>query len=223
MYLNIDLKNVEKEEVREVLKSIGVAFKEFNSPLEMFLEEEAEFRLDNLLRDCKDDDSFLLEEDIELLNKEEERKVVVRDIASEYFDNEIFDYDMLDNIRDRVVEEFLNKTYKADLYISKEDLREINIKLSIDDISKLEEEYVDGVKIESDYREVIGVVEFARKGCKMELVLCSGQTNYWLEADLITDYYLEYTTEPFFELEENDTIEMSNRNNTTFILNVKVK
>ena len=223
MYLNIDLKNVEKEEVREVLKSIGVAFKEFNSPLEMFLEEEAEFRLDNLLRDCKDDDSFLLEEDIELLNKEEERKVVVRDIASEYFDNKIFDYDMLDNIRDNIVEEFLNKTYKADLYISKEDLREINIKLSIDDISKLEEEYVDGVKIESDYREVIGVVEFARKGCKMELVLCSGQTNYWLEADLITDYYLEYTTEPFFELEENDTIEMSNRNNTTFILNVKVK
>lgn len=189
----------------------------------MFLKEEAEFRLESLLDDCFSYGSFLLEEDIELLNKEEERKVVVRDIASEYFDNKIFDYDMLDNIRDNIVEEFLNKTYKADLYISKEDLREINIKLSIDDISKLEEEYVDGVKIESDYREVIGVVEFARKGCKMELVLCSGQTNYWLEADLITDYYLEYTTEPFFELEENDTIEMSNRNNTTFILNVKVK
>ena len=223
MYLNIDLKNVKKEEVREVLKNIGVAFEEFNSSLEMFLKEEAEFRLESLLDDCKDDDSFLIEEDIKLLNKEEERKSVVRDIASEYFDSEIFDYDMLDNIRDRVVEEFLNKTYKADLYISKEDLREINIKLSIDDISKLEEEYVDGVKIESDYREVIGVVEFARKGCKMELVLCSGQTNYWLEANLITNYYLEYTTEPFFELEENTSIEMTNRYNTTFVANIKTK
>lgn len=223
MYLNIDLKSVEKEEVREVLKNIGVVFEEFDSSLEMFLEEEAEFRLENLLDDCKDDDSFLLEEDIELLNKEEERKIVVRDIASEYFDSEIFDYDMLDNIRDRVVEEFLNKTYKADLYISKEELREINVKLSIDDISELEDEYVDGVKIESDYREVIGVVEFARKGCKLELVLCSGQTNYWLEANLITDYYLEYTTEPFFELEEDSSIEMTNRYNTTFVSNIKVK
>ena len=223
MYLNIDLKNVKKEEVREVLKNIGVAFKEFDNSLEMFLEEEAEFRLENLLDDCKDDDSFLIEEDIKLLNKEEERKSVVRDIASEYFDSEIFDYDMLDNIRDRVVEEFLNKTYKADLYISKEDLREINVKLSIDDISKLEEEYVDDVKIESDYREVIGVVEFARKGCKLELVLCSGQTNYWLESNLITDYYLEYTTEPFFELEEDSSIEMINRYNTTFVANIRVK
>ena len=223
MYLNIDLKNVKKEEVREVLKNIGVAFEEFNSSLEMFLEEEAEFRLENLLDDCKDDDSFLIEEDIKLLNKEEERKIVVRDIASEYFDSEIFDYDMLDNIRDRVVEEFLNKTYKADLYIPKEELREIKIKLSIDDISELEDEYIDGVKIESDYREVIGVVEFARKGCKLELVLCSGQTNYWLEANLITNYYLEYTTEPFFELEENTSIEMTNRYNTTFVANIKTK
>lgn len=223
MYLNIDLKNVKKEEVREVLKNIGVAFEEFNNPLEMFLKEEAEFRLESLLDDCFSYGSFLLEEDIELLNKEEERKVVVRDIASEYFDNEIFDYDMLDNIRDRVVEEFLNKTYKADLYISKEELREINVKLSIDDISELEDEYVDDVKIESDYREVMGVVEFARKGCKLELVLCSGQTNYWLEANLITDYYLEYTTEPFFELEEDSSIEMTNRYNTTFVANIKVK
>ena len=130
---------------------------------------------------------------------------------------------MLDNIRDNIVEEFLNKTYKADLYISKEDLREINIKLSIDDISKLEEEYVDGVKIESDYREVIGVVEFARKGCKLELVLCSGQTNYWLEANLYSNYYVLYTTEPFFELEENTSIEMTNRYNTTFVANIKTK
>ena len=223
MYLNIDLKNVEKEEVRKILKSIGVVFKEFNNPLEMFLEEEAELRLESLLDCCEDDDSFLIEEDVELLNKEEERKTIVKNIASEYFNDEILDYDMLDNIRDRVVEEFLNKTYKADLHISKEKLREINVKLSIDDISELRDKSVDGVKIELDYREVIGVVEFARKGCKMELVLCSGQTNYWLEANLVTDYYLECTTESFFELEENDTIKMSNRNNTTFILNVKVK
>lgn len=189
----------------------------------MFLKEEAEFRLESLLDYCKDDDSFLIEEDIELLNKEEEREAVVKNIASEYFNNEILDYDTLDDIRDRVVEEFLSKTYKSDLYISKEELKEINVKLSIDDISKLEEEYVDGVKIESDYREVIGVVEFARKGCKMELVLCSGQTNYWLEANLITNYYLEYTTEPFFELEENTSIEMTNRYNTTFVANIKTK
>ena len=57
----------------------------------------------------------------------------------------------------------------------------------------------------------------------MELVLCSGQTNYWLEANLITNYYLEYTTEPFFELEENTSIEMTNRYNTTFVANIKTK
>lgn len=223
MYLNIDLKNVKKEEVRKVLENVGVAFKEFNSPLEMFLEEEAEFRLKNLL-DCNpSDDSFLVEEDIELLNKDEERKILVKDIAESYFNSEIFDYDKLDNIRDEVVEMFLEKTYKSDLYISKEKLREINVKLSIDDISELEDEYVDNVKIEPGYREVIGVAEFDRKGCKLELKLCSGRTNYWLEANLITGYCLEYTTEPFFELEEDSVIEITSRHNTTFIADIKVK
>lgn len=223
MYLNIDLKNVKKEQVREVLENIGVTFEEFNTSLEMFLKEEAEFRLENLLGDSYFNGSdFLTEEDVELLSEKYE-DAMVKDIASEYFDSEIFDYDMLDDIRDKVVKEYLDKTYEVDLYISKEDLREINIKLSVDDISELETEYIEDVKIETDYREIVGVVDFDREGCKAELVLCSGQTNYWLEANLIIDGAYYQTTEPFFEIEENEVIEMNGKNNSTFLVNIKVK
>lgn len=223
MYLNIDLKGVKKEQVREVLKNIGVTFEEFNTSLEMFLKEEAEFRLENLLANNYFNDSdFLTEEDVELLSEKYE-EAMVKDIASEYFNSEIFDYDMLDDIRDKVVKEYLDKTYETDLYISKEDLKEINIKLSVDDISELETEYIEDVKIETDYKEVIGAVDFDREGCKVELVLCSGQTNYWLEANLIINGTYYQTTEPFFEIEENEVIEMNGKNNSTFLVNIKIK
>lgn len=112
MYLNIDLKNVKKEEVREVLKNIGVAFEEFNTPLEMFLKEEADFRLQNLLDGCAEGNEFLSKEEIELLNSKEEREAVVEEIANEYFNKEIFDYDYMDDIRDNAVREYINNVYQ---------------------------------------------------------------------------------------------------------------
>lgn len=226
MYLKINVSDEKREEVKEALRNIGVIFEEFDAPLKMFYQEEAEYRLDSFL----DDENYIKElnltkEELDSLKKGELRKEVVKYVSHEYSnDDYILNSDSLENISEEALENSLIRTYENNIYISKEEMHEIKTKLAVDDISKLESNYIDGVKIETDSMKSIQTVVFNRKSTnyRMELILCSGQTNYWLEIRLCDGYVIEkHTSEPFFDLDFEDELIMKNEYGSTFIAHIK--
>lgn len=89
MILKIETTNEQEELLKNFLKENNIEFETYLSPLHMFFEEEAEFRI-----------RLNYEDKIE--NKEELDKLIEEhsaDLAASLFDNEyIFDYDLMDEL-----------------------------------------------------------------------------------------------------------------------------
>ena len=89
MILKIETTNEQEELLKNFLKENNIEFETYLSPLHMFFEEEAEFRI-----------RLNYEDKIE--NKEELDKLIKEhsaDLAASLFDNEyIFDYDLMDEL-----------------------------------------------------------------------------------------------------------------------------
>lgn len=98
MYIKItDKNNMSNKEIEELLKSKGIEFDTYLTPLSIFYNEEADFRID-----LNFDDEYSEEE----LDKIKES--CVDDIADRFMDSEyIIDGDLLDEITREVVEDYI--------------------------------------------------------------------------------------------------------------------
>lgn len=89
MILKIETTNEQEELLKNFLKENNIEFETYLSPLHMFFEEEAEFRI-------------RLNYENKIENKEELDKLIEEhsaDLAASLFDNEyIFDYDLMDEL-----------------------------------------------------------------------------------------------------------------------------
>ena len=116
--------------------------------------------------------------------------------------------------------------YEKNLYLSNDYIKEIQIKLSIDDIAELKDDYIKGIKIKTDDKKIIDSVYFETdyNNYTMKLILCSGQTNYWLEICLYDDNNTDiFISEPFFDLNFNDELIAENKYGSIFKIYIKMK
>ena len=99
MYIKItDKNNMSNKEIEELLKSKGIEFDTYLTPLYMFYSEEADFRID-----LNFDDEYSEEE----LNKIKES--CADDIVDRFMDSEyVIDGDLLDEITREVVEDYID-------------------------------------------------------------------------------------------------------------------
>lgn len=95
MILNIETTNEQEELLKNFLKENNIEFETYLSPLHMFFEEEAEFRIRLNYAD-------------KIENKEELDKLIEKhsaDLATSLFDNEyVFNFDLMDELTREVVE-----------------------------------------------------------------------------------------------------------------------
>lgn len=95
MILNIETTNEQEELLKNFLKENNIEFETYLSPLHMFFEEEAEFRIRLNYAD-------------KIENKEELDKLIEKhsaDLAASLFDNEyVFNFDLMDELTREVVE-----------------------------------------------------------------------------------------------------------------------
>ena len=106
---NFNWKN--KEDIENALKSIVVEFKQYNSSLEEFFDEEADYRLEMYL-DSIDEDEYPTET-LELIKSQEAMKDIYNLIAERYLGDEyIFDYDRMDNTVYHCINEYISNISK---------------------------------------------------------------------------------------------------------------
>ena len=95
MILNIETTNEQEELLKNFLKENNIEFETYLSPLHMFFEEEAEFRIRLNYAD-------------KIENKEELDILIEKhsaDLAASLFDNEyVFNFDLMDELTREVVE-----------------------------------------------------------------------------------------------------------------------
>ena len=109
MYISItNFNGKNKENIENALKSIGVEFKQYNTNLEEFFNEQANHRLETYF-DTLDEDEYPAET-LELIKSQEAIKDISNLIAERYLsDDYIFDYDRMDNTVYHCINEYISE------------------------------------------------------------------------------------------------------------------
>ena len=194
--MNISITNLNgktNEEVLKALEVLGVEFISKKYALEVFFEEESEFRLrEHLINSCEDD---YTPGTLKLLKNDEHFKNISENIADKYFNSVIFNYDYMDDIVSDEVENYILNNFNK-----KEDEKENSFTDgTFDDI--LKEQNIQFSKFEKGY------YTFKKNGLE-----------FYIDGNAVSDFkkysnpMSKIYTECFFDTTDDNFVAIENDN-----------